>query len=60
MNYSKLAVMIEEAGIAVPVLTEFLKRDPARAKTLYDDCCTMLHEKLECRLREICDDEVNH
>lgn len=55
MNYSKLALMVKDAGIMIPVLTQMLKDDPDRAEQIYSDCCNILHQKLECRLLAVCD-----
>lgn len=56
MNYLKLALMVKDAGIAMPVLAELLKENPSRAEAIYGDCCNILHDKLESRLQAVRDD----
>ena len=57
MNYLKLALMVKDAGITMPVLAELLKQNPARAEEIYSDCRNIMHEKLESRLLAVRDDK---
>lgn len=57
MNYLKLALMVKDAGITMPVLAELLKANPSRAEEIYGDCRNILHEKLESRLLAVRDDK---
>lgn len=56
MNYMKLALMVKDAGIAMPILTELLEANPSRAEEIYGACRNILHEKLESRLLAVRDD----